>query len=372
MSYENYSLGDICSISTGKFDANHGGDEGLYEFYTCADKPRRANTFSFDGESIVLPGNGANVGLVLLVKGKFEAYQRTYVLQAKEESTYIPYVYFHLDHNWKRANEQTQFGSATNYVRMKNFTDYQLPLPPLETQKKIVKILDKAQSLIGQRKEQIKEMDSLIQSLFYDMFGDPVSNPMGWEVKKLGDITDKITDGTHKTPKYLGSGVTFLSAKNIKNTNLVFNDVKYISIEEHKELTRRCKPEFGDVLITKSGSTGSAAIVNTNLDFSIFESLALIKFSNDNLAPNFLKLYINSHGAKHQFAKMSKGGTIKHLHLNELRKVNIPIPPIELQNIFSERVKHIEQQKEYMTSSLKELEDNFNCLMQKAFKGELV
>ena len=212
-------------------------------------------------------------------------------------------------------------------------------------------------------------MDALVQSLFYEMFGDPVKNEKGWEVKTLGSVVNKLTDGTHKTPIYLSEGVVFISAKNVKNGYLNFDDTKFISESEHSELTRRCKPEINDILITKSGSIGMSALVDVDFEFSLFESLALVKYHRNVLNGQYLKYHLNDISVAKQYANSSKGGTIKHLHLNELRKVLLLIPPLPLQQTFTDRVQQIEALKQSMTASLRELEHNFNALMQEAFEG---
>ena len=123
-----------------------------------------------------------------------------------------------------------------------------------------------------------------------------------WKKDRLGNICHKITDGTHKTPIYQDSGVVFLSARNIKNGILSFANHKFISEEEHLELTKRCKPEMGDVMLSKSGSLGDAvAIPKLPFSFSIFESLALIKLKKDVLLPEYLQQYLNSPLSKRYF-----------------------------------------------------------------------
>ena len=129
-------LGEIANIKTGKKDANYGGKEGKYPFFTCALLPIRCNNFSFDLEAILLPGNGANVGEVFYFKGKFEAYQRTYVLDFEIEN--IRYFYYVLKALWKKSIIGKQFGSATNYIRLSNIEELLIPLPPLAEQKRIV------------------------------------------------------------------------------------------------------------------------------------------------------------------------------------------------------------------------------------------
>lgn len=148
----------------------------------------------------------------------------------------------------------------------------------------------------------------------------------------LGKICHKITDGTHKTPAYQDSGIVFLSAKNIKNGTLSLADHKYISEEEHLELTKRCKPEAGDVMLSKSGSLGDAITVpNLPFSFSIFESLALIKPKRDILSAEYLQQYLNSPLSKRYFWSITSGIGVKHLHLVDLRKMPIHVPSLGVQ-----------------------------------------
>ncbi len=129
-------LPEICNIQTGKYDANHAKENGKYRFYTCAFDYLMCDTNRFKGESIILPGNGANVGEVFYYNGEFDAYQRTYVIN--DILIYSKFVYYHLHGFWKLLNLEKQYGTATNYIRIGNFNDYPIPLPPLPIQRAIV------------------------------------------------------------------------------------------------------------------------------------------------------------------------------------------------------------------------------------------
>lgn len=138
-------LGSIVKIFTGKKDANFATNNGKFPFFTCALTPLCCDEFSFEGESIILPGNGANVGEVIYYSGKFEAYQRTYVLQNTIfPCTFFSYVYIALKHNWKKYNEDKMFGAATPFIRLSNIENYLISLPPIQEQKRIVEYISKA------------------------------------------------------------------------------------------------------------------------------------------------------------------------------------------------------------------------------------
>ena len=139
-------------------------------------------------------------------------------------------------------------------------------------------------------------------------------NGKGYPEKQLSEVCKKITDGAHKTPKYLGEGVTFISAKNIINGRLDFSDIKYISESEYQEIQKRCQTEKGDVLLAKSGSLGMTAIVENDESLGLFESLAILKYD---------RMLLNV-----------KGVAVKHLHLNVISKTKIIVPPMDLQERF--------------------------------------
>lgn len=155
--------------------------------------------------------------------------------------------------------------------------------------------------------------------------------------RPLGQLCTRITDGTHQTPTYQDEGVVFISAKNIKNGQLDFSDTKYISSEEHEFLTKSSKPECGDLLLTKSGSLGDVAVIPClDFDFSIFESLALLKPCKDIVDSGYLYQYIRSPEAAKHFHGITTGLAVKHLHLGDLRKLQVFLPPLEKQREIAE------------------------------------
>jgi len=159
------------------------------------------------------------------------------------------------------------------------FTQLKIPLPPLHIQKQIADILDKADALRKKDQQLLQKYDELAQSIFSDMFGDPVKNEKGWEIKKLGEVCDKITDGTHFSPPSQSSGIPYITAKHIKKEGVDFySNPTFVSEVHHKEIYSRCSPKRGDVLYIKDGATTGIAAVNLyEFEFSMLSSLALIK-----------------------------------------------------------------------------------------------
>lgn len=150
-------------------------------------------------------------------------------------------------------------------------------------------------------------------------------------MKKLKDVCTRITDGTHVTPKYLDKGIPFLSVKNVKPEGIDFDNVKFISKEEHRKLTARCKPLKGDILLTKVGTIGVAKEVQEEIEFSIFVSVALLKPDATVIDSSYLEYALNYNGTQNQFRKRLKGIGVRDLHLEEIREVEIPLPLLEKQ-----------------------------------------
>lgn len=149
-----------------------------------------------------------------------------------------------------------------------------------------------------------------------------------YNLVSLEDITIKITDGTHKTPKYTDSGIPFLRVTDITHSN---DSKKFISTEEHIELIKRCNPEVGDVLYSKNGTIGVAKLIDWDYEFSIFVSLALLKPKKELINSKYLEIFLNSKKTNEQVISRSKSGTVTNLHLIEIKQIQIPLPPLEFQ-----------------------------------------
>ena len=140
-------LKELVEISTGKKDANYGSETGKYDFFTCANAPIKANGYSYSGEYLIMPGNGANIGTVIYYNGKFEAYQRTYLLK-NIYSINLKWMKYHLESNWKEYNSDKMFGSAIPYIKLSNLENYLVYIPPMVEQNKIIEILDLTNTIL--------------------------------------------------------------------------------------------------------------------------------------------------------------------------------------------------------------------------------
>jgi type I restriction enzyme S subunit len=180
-----------------------------------------------------------------------------------------------------------------------------------------------------------------------------------------------INDGTHKTPNYVSSGVPFVTVKNINTGKLDFSNTKFISQEEHEELTKRTKPERGDILVSKDGTIGIPCPIQTDMVFSIFVSVALLKPKSEIVDQVFLTTQLASESVQQQIRAGTKGIAIRHLHLTDFKRLKILLPPLPLQKEFAQRVEAVEKLKATHHASLSQLQALFASLQHRAFRGEL-
>lgn len=168
----------------------------------------------------------------------------------------------------------------------------------------------------------------------------PFEVPESWMWVRLGDILSSLTDGTHKTPKYTVSGIPFISVKNISSRFLSFENTKFISAREHEELIKRCHPEKGDILLSKVGTTGIPVIIASEQEFSIFVSIALLKFSSHMYAPYLLRA-IESPNVQEQCKTHTRGVGNKNWVLNDIANTILPLPPLAEQKRIVTRIEEL-------------------------------
>lgn len=243
-----------------------------------------------------------------------------------------------------------------------------IPLPPLATQKAIAEKLDKADALRKKDQELLKQYDELAQSIFIEMFGDPVQNEKGWEINELNNVSTKITDGTHDTPERLSEGIKFITGKHIRPFYIDYKNSDYVTEDVHKEIYKRCNPEYEDILYTNIGVNYATAAMNiVNYEFSM-KNVALIKYNRNVFNGRYLEYLLNDENFKDRLKnKFGVGGAQQFLSLKQIKSIEVYLPPLDLQNQFAEKIKNIEAQKELVKKQAEESENLFQALLQESF-----
>ena len=264
-----------------------------------------------------------------------------------------------------------KFQNQTTGIINLKLNDYisktEVDIPSLEVQEKIANTLDKSQKLMDKRKEQIEALDELVKSRFIEMFG----NLKDEKHLALNKCTNFI-DYRGKTPTLSDTGIRMINAKSVGNGVFKYID-EYISEETYNSWMKRGFPMAGDVLFVTEGHTfGNVCRIPDDLNKFAMGQRVITMQGNKGIINNaFLAQYMQTNAFKIKIDKYKTGSSAQGIRSKELQKILIPIPQIELQNKFEDFVKKVDKLKLEMKTSLKELEDNFNSLMQRAFKGEL-
>lgn len=264
-------------------------------------------------------------------------------------------------------NEKTS-GAKMPRANSSDLKSVEIECPTLENQRYITSEFDRIISIVRLRQQQLQKLDELVKARFIELFGTIHDNRFGFGVVTLQDVSAPIKDGTHQTPTYttdVENGYKFLSSKDVTTGKVDWSHLKYIPEELHRELYARISPRRGDILLAKNGTTGIAAIVDRDEVFDIYVSLALIR--PHGVDPTYLWAAINAAETKQQFDASLKGIGVPNLHLGEIKKARIILPPMELQEQFATFVEQTDKSKVAVQKALDEAQLLFDSLMQKYF-----
>ncbi|MBL7495660.1 restriction endonuclease subunit S [Frankia sp. CNm7] len=338
---------------------------------------RRENQFLRSGDILISSANSWNlVGKCCWVpdladKSTFGGFIS--VLRADTAKVHPRYLYHWFGSSDIQATVRS-FGRQTTNISNLDFKrclDLDLPLPPLDEQARLADILDKANALRARRREAIGRLDELAQSIFIGMFGDPASNAREWHVSTVGEVAEQVTDGEHLTPKRESEGIKLLSARNVRDGYIDFENVDYIGPEEHARIRRRCDPRRGDILISCSGTIGRVAPVETDEPFSLVRSAALVRPRTSTVTTDYLASYLRTPELKARMLREARSSSQANLFQGPIRNLPVLCPPVDLQSIFGQRLQAVGQIRATQSGQLDELDALFASLQYRAFRGEL-
>ena len=308
-------LGQLVSIQTGKLDANAAVFGGKYPFFTTAKEISRINEYAYDGEVVLVAGNGdLNVKYY---KGKFNAYQRTYILTSNS-NVRMKYLYYFLDKYIEVLRYQS-IGGVIKYIKLNNLSDAQIPMRSIFEQDKIIGILEKLDNEIIIRSKQLSELSNLVKSRFNEMFGDVILNDKEWKVCKWNEILTirngknqkNVEDNNGQFPIYGSGGIIGYAKDWIVKKN--------------------------SVIIGRKGNINKPILVRENfwnVDTAFGLEPTLEKINSEYLF-YFCQLY--------NFEKLNKAVTIPSLTKSDLLDISIPLPPLSLQNEFADFVTQVDK-----------------------------
>ena len=363
------TLGDVCkkaSSNIAQKDLN--GNEGEYPIYGASGYIKTVDFYHQEEPYIAIVKDGAGIGRTMLLPAKSSVIgTMQYILLKEDKSVDLDYLYYAIVH----MNLGKYFSGATiPHIYFKDYQKEPLNLPDMHEQQQIASIFKKIDALISGRKEQIEHLDELVKSRFIELFGTLHDNRNGFAVVTIEDVCSLVKDGTHQTPQYTENkeeGYKFLSSKDVMSQKIDWTDKKYIPAELHEKLYATIKPQRNDILMSKNGvNYGVAAVNDTDEVFDIYVSLALLR-PKQMINPIFFRCVINNPETKRQFDSSIKGIGVPNLHLSEIKKTKIILPPLELQNKFVEFVNQVDKSRLAVQQGLQELETLKKSLMQQYF-----
>jgi type I restriction enzyme S subunit len=249
----------------------------------------------------------------------------------------------------------------------------QVPLPPMPEQRRIAEVLDRADALRAKRRAALSQLDTLTQSIFLDIVGDPSLNRKSWRVLSLREICSDISDIDHKMPDGVDEGVPFISAKDLLDDGrLSFENVKRISEDDFRRLSRKSKPARGDIIYSRIGvNLGKARLVEVDFDFLASYSCCTVKPNRTIVDQRFLCSVLDSPFILRQAHKGVRAIAVPDLGMNEIKNFRIPVPPMHVQSEFTRCVAAVSDLRVAQRSSLAKLDALFATLQHRAFRGEL-
>lgn len=323
-----------------------------------------------NSESIIIAWDGANAGTVSY--GLEGAIGSTLaVLEAKTKDIYIPFVGKFLQSKFQYLRD-TCTGATIPHISRKALGNLLIPMPSFEEQVFISKILDKAQSLVETRKSQIESLDQLTQSVFLEMFGDPIIISNKYNTVSLKDLCINISGGgtpSKSKPEYYLGEIPWVTPKDMKRL-LIDNSLQHISKEAIENSSAKIIPKNSVLMVIRSGILKKKLplAINTR-EVAVNQDMKAFTVNKELINPEYLLFFFMFYQRK--LLGKVRSVTADNLDFNDVKKIPVPVPKIELQNHFSKIFYDINKQKNKFQEQLTLLENNFNSLLQRAFKGEL-
>ena len=367
------NLGDLCRIRTGKKDVNEGNPDGEFPFFTCAAEHTFSDNYSFDTEALLIAGNG-DVGKVSYYKGKFEAYQRTYVLSDFTEVS-PRFLYLILDGKLKDTVSKQKLGNTMPYIKVGMLTDFQLPVPPLAEQQRIVGLLDEAFEGLATAKanaeKNLQNARALFESHLQSVF---TQRGPGWTQKTLEEIATTFGRGKSKhrprnEPKLYGGKYPFIQTGDIRNADHFITE--YSQTYSELGLAQSKLWPKGTICITIAANIAETAILGFDACFP--DSVIGVVANPKEAEVGFIEYLLQSFKARIQ--ALGKGSAQANINMGTFENERFPFPPVAEQKEIVEKLDALSEETQRLARLYERrhaaLEALKKSLLHQAFTGAL-
>lgn len=335
-----YFFSDVLEIKNGKNQKGVENPEGRYPIYGSGGVMGYADNYICEADTVII-GRKGNINNPIYVSEPFWNVDTAFGLSANKEVLLPRYLFYFCEKfDFNKLNKTVTIPSLTKADLLK----IKMNLPNIKEQQHIVEKLIKLESILKYRRQELSTLDNLIKARFVELFGDMILNPNGWEKVLLGEACD-VRDGTHDSPKYFPKGYPLVTSKNVTGGKIDFTDCSLICEEDYNKINQRSKVDLGDILMPMIGTVGNPVIVDIDAEFAI-KNVALIKFRDNSTVINvFVKALLESDYFDRSVISKVRGGTQKFISLGDIRKLEICLPPMDVQEQFSDFVKQVNKSK---------------------------
>lgn len=343
---------------------------GEFPIYGASGYIGNVDFYHQDKPYVAVVKDGAGIGRAMLLPAKSSVIGTMQYLLPKDNI--VPkYLYYVVKH----MHLEKYFSGATiPHIYFRDYKNEEFNCESFEKQNEIVTVLEKTENIISARKQQLQQLDDLVKARFVEMFGDPVINQKGWDMPLIEDVVANEKNALKAGPfgsalkkdYYVSSGYKIYGQEQVISGDHMFGD--YYIDEERYKLLENCAVQAGDVLISLVGTYGKLLIMPEEFEPGIINPrLMKITFDKKRVNPYYFQHYFKSDSLKKALAENTHGGTMDILNLGIVRKLAMPLPPLELQNQFVAFVEQIDKSKFAVQKALDEAQTLFDSLMQEYF-----
>lgn len=354
-----------------KIKAGEGLDKGLFPFYTSSSILKKfVNTEQYFDEALVF-GTGGSAS-VHFTDEPFSTSTDCIVAIGKDKSFNTKFVYYYLFGNL-HILERGFKGAGLKHISKKYIKNIDIPVFDLETQNKIVAILDKASALVDKNERVVKKIEQLEKSYFKTTFGDSFINPKAFPLEPIFKLASKIIDCPHSTPKYTDDITDYpcIRTSEIRHGAIAWDSMKYLNKKGYEKRIERYTPVEGDLIFAREGTVGDAAIIPKDLKISLGQRVMLFNPNKSKVTSVFFWALLRSDGIQHKIKSKIIGATVSRINISEVKKIECPIPPISLQEDFTTKLQNLLSLKAKKSNALYNSQLLLKSILQLAFSGKL-
>lgn len=367
MKWPEVPLGEVCELKYGKSLPDSSRIPGPFPVYGSNGIVGSHSQAITRGPSIVV-GRKGSIGAISYSANPCWPIDTTYYVDSSAITVDLKWLYYVL---LSLRLEKLNRAAAVPGLNREDAYRKRISLPPLDEQKRIAAILDHADALRAKRRAALAKLDSLKQSIFLDMFGDPVTNPKGWLQKTLNAACEGIYDCPHSTPKWSEHGVICLRTSNLTTGGWDWTDTRFVTKEMYRNRSARAFIAEGDLILSREGTVGIAAIVPKGLQACMGQRLVQLRPNRREITPNVLLRVILCLLDPRRLGNSLAGSTSRHLNVKELKNFRIFLPPLKLQNEFDCLADKVDTGMGYSNNASLLSNSLITSLQHRAFRGEL-